>query len=179
MKPTITYICKDSGIKFNKLTSDRNSFIGYEIKKYGGSISAILELDGNGVSSKIQFRSTKIPIISTITCRNGYTQERYTNGNISREYRVGNSNEKYGEHLKYTPNGVLSTRYFFNKVDITEDILQLIGFKGNSNDFLKYQFGTDEMFNLGVRYGLEFQFYNEFKHDHARFNQIAQYCLTH
>lgn len=179
MKPTLTYICKDSGKKFSSLSIERDTFVGFEIKKYNGRVSTIVELDGEGVSTVINFRGTSTPIIDTITCSNGYTQERYSNNTIRTEYRVNHKQVKHGEFLFYSPDGFMCNRNFFSPKNVTSDVIQMIGYKGNTVDFFAYQFGSDEMFNLSARYGLDFQFYEEYKHSNARFNEIAEFCIHH
>lgn len=174
----LRYVCLSSGNVFDEV--DKNTFSGLEVKYYYKKISTIIERTPAEVLTTISFRPTLTPVVQSIKCNDGYIQERYSSNVISKEYREDPKGIIQGEHLWYNTNSVKNGRQFiYEGSDISTEVMSAIGYNpAVRKDWLDFDLGEDEMFNLMVRYGVDFQFYDEYKKDNARFEQLIQLCLS-
>lgn len=171
----IVYKCKHTGKVSSAVKLDE--FSGYKIQIDHDKISKITELVNNEVLAKIDYRPTMTPIIHMVEY-NGHIEERYNNNRVSNiSYRF--NGKLYGEYLKYTVQGELfDRRYYFNGVDVTDDIIKFIGYNDDVSNFKYYEFREDEMFNLMAKYGYYFRFAYESGRTSTEFDYITQYCYT-
>lgn len=179
----LRYVCLNSGNVFDNV--DLDTFYGLEVKYCYNRISTIIERTPDVVLTKISFRPTVVPVIQTITCNDGYVQERYNNNVISREYRLDNSGDLQGEAFVYHTNGQKATRIFsHNGIDVNPKVQELIGYEPLSyrgvyhDDWVTYNIPEDAMFNLMVRYGTEFKFYDEYKRENNTYSEMIDYCIN-
>lgn len=153
------------------------SFTGYEIKREYSKPSFITEyLDGE-VLGTISFRPTKLPVIFSVKYGN-YREERYNHGGISSRYVVNKDGKLSGEYTRYTSAGVLTeVRYFNDSKEVTADIKSFVNFSGSNEEFMQYEFGEDEHFNIYMQYGAYFKFLDEYDYVPKRFDDIVACCL--
>lgn len=156
---------------------DLNNFTGYEIKKEYSKVSYITEyLDGE-VLGTISFRPTMAPVIFSVKY-GSYREQRYNHGGISSRYVVNKDEKLSGEYERYGLTGTLDeVRYFNDRIEVTNDIKNFVNFKGPDEEFMTYEFGEDEHFNIYMQYGAYFKFLDEYDYVPKRFDDIVAYCL--
>jgi len=161
---------------FNKQVPE--NFTGYKISKDYNKISSIREYLNSHEIGNIKFRPTKIPVVFTVSYENGYRETRYSNGNIQHAFNRNSDGMMYGESRTYDSGGVLVGRtYHYEHKNVTEDIKSFIGYTGGDMNFVDYQFGEDEIFNIYMRYGSKFKFFNEYRIDKSIIDDIAKFCI--
>lgn len=163
---------------FIEVSEKSYNFSGFEVTRDTGKISYIKEyLDGSEIG-KISFRPTSEPLIFSVVYQDGYIEQRYNNGGVSCVYNYVGGHLQ-GEYRRYDIAGDLQARTFYHEsTDITPDIMSFIGFSGSNEEFTKYEFSTDELFNISMRYGSFFKFNHELKRSSARFDEIVRNCLA-
>lgn len=169
----IVYKCKNTGSISNSV--DLNIFDGYRIQIDHNKISKITEMRYNEVLAKIDYRPTLTPTIHKVEY-NGHIEERYNNNRVSNlSYRF--NGQLYGEYIKYTTQGeLLDRKYFNNGIDVTNEIIKFIGYQDYISNFKYYELREDEIFNIMAKYGHYFRFVNESGRKSTDFDYITQYC---
>lgn len=174
----IVYKCKKTGYVFKAQELNQlppANFSGYRIQYDYGKLSNITEIRNNEVLAKIVYRPTKKPIIEKVEY-NGHKQNRYNNNKVSSVYFESN-NALYGEYKKYDTSGnIIERKYFWNNIDVTNDVMNFLGYDGSYEDFIKYSFREDEQFNLMMKYGLNFRFCHESDIEKLDYEYITEYC---
>ncbi len=169
----IVYKCKHTGEVSSTVNLDE--FEGYCIKLENNKLSKITELLCSIVLAKIDYRPTKTTLIHKIEY-NGHIEYRYSNNKVQSLYYEFD-NKKYGEYKKFSPSGELTERkFYFENVDITDDVMNFIRYNGHPKDFKDYSFKEDELFNLMMKYGYYFRFCYESGRDSTEFDFITEYC---
>lgn len=169
----IVYKCKKTGIV--KDSVDLNEFIGYRVQIDHNKISKVTEFKQNNVLATITYRPTKIPLIQKVEYY-GHVENRYNNNQVSSQYFEHND-KLYGEYKRYDINGNLESRtYYYDGKDVTNEIINFIGYKEEPSEFKFYVFQEDEMFNLMARYGHYFRFCFESDRYSSEFDEITKYC---
>lgn len=171
------YVCSTSGNSFTKV--DFKSFNGFEIKYYNNRVNSIRILQELKLTSVITFRPTSTPLIASVQCTNGYFHDRYNNNNIRSEYYYTNGSAN-GEYLSYFADHFTVNKRAFMKEGsfITNEVTSLVGWTGSNIEWTHRKFNEAEMFNLVMRYGNDFKFYDEFREESTKFDYIANYCLN-
>jgi hypothetical protein len=153
------------------------NFTGYKIRKDYNKISSIHEYLNSQVIGVINFRPTIVPVIFSARFGN-YQETRYSNGNIMTVCNIDSYSMLNGEAIRYNVNGVINNKtYHYEHKNVTEDIKSFIGYTGGDMNFVDYQFGEDEIFNIYMRYGSKFKFFNEYRIDKSIIDDIAKFCI--
>lgn len=153
------------------------NFTGYKIRKDYNKISSIREYLNSQVIGVINFRPTIVPVIFSARYGN-YQETRYSNGNIMSVCNIDSYSMLNGEAIRYNVNGVINNKsYHYENQNVTDEIRSSVGFNGSDVDFINYKFGEDEIFNIYMRYGSKFKFYNEYRIDKSIIDGIAKFCL--
>lgn len=95
-----------------------------------------------------------------------------SNGEKLREYYTDHLHSFYGERVVHK-NGQTYSEYW-NKIDeVTTDVLLITGGVLDSK-----QFSTEDRFNLYIKYGTPFKFYDEFRIDDKEIKEIVEFCKS-
>lgn len=171
---TITY----RDMEYNEVHSPSEPFNGFSVVRDTGKISHITIIQDSTEIGKISFRPTNEPLIFSVKFIDGYTEQRYNNGNVSSIYLITEDGEISGEFIRYDIAGKLITRAFYDKSrEVTDEVKSLVSFRGSDEDFMTYEFSTDEEFNITMRYGGIFKFRHEFTKDSSKFDEIVRNCI--
>lgn len=153
-----------------------STFNGYKITKYYSKPNTVILYESGVEVGNIKLRPTSTPIIWYAQL-GSYCEERYSNDKVSTVHYVDNKGIQ-GQHIRYDIDGNISLiQYYQNSVDITDDVVNFVGYKGDRDSFKNYKFREEEVFNIYMLYGSKFKFYNEYRIESKTFDDILKFCL--
>ncbi|WNA15746.1 hypothetical protein XaC1_103 [Xanthomonas phage XaC1] len=164
--------------QFNGSTSPAmpSVFNGYKIVfQPNGKILWSIEKYQNNIRMpdfKIRFRPSAYDNVLNSVLINYSCIIYNSNGAKLREYYTDDLNSFYGERVVYRDGKKCSE--YWNKInEVTTEVLQITGGVLDSE-----LFSTEDRFNLYIKYGTPFKFYDEFRIDDKEIQEIVEFCKS-